>query len=104
MTKPRPVPGFRGAGGARRAKYFWGGGLQTRLTCGLVLAGWVEGGAPPGGIVNLSSFGPPMDPWSLGWAAESSLEWCSGGCRGRARDLVPGAESGAHLAPVFLGG
>jgi hypothetical protein len=56
------------------------------------------------GIVNLSSFGLSMDMWNLGWAAGSILERCSGGCRGRARDLVPGGESGAHLTPVFFGG
>jgi Glucose-6-phosphate dehydrogenase, C-terminal domain len=56
------------------------------------------------GIVNLSSFELSMDMWNLGWQPGRSPQRCSGGCRGRARDLVPGAESGAHLASVFLGG
>jgi hypothetical protein len=56
------------------------------------------------GIVNLSNFGPPMYPWNLSWASSRSPERRSGGCHGRARDLVPGGESGVHLAPVFLGG
>jgi hypothetical protein len=44
--------------------------------------------------------------WTRGtWAGQPgrSPERCSGGCRGHARDLVPGGESGAHLAPVFRG-
>ena len=56
------------------------------------------------GIVNLVNFGPLMDPWNLSWAPSRSPERRSGGCRGCARDLVPGGESGVPLAPVFLGG
>jgi hypothetical protein len=56
------------------------------------------------GIINLVNFGLLMDTWNLSWAPSRSVERRSGGCRGRARDLIPGGESGVPLASVFLGG